>query len=103
MRMLDLHSPIKRTVEYVGLQLPLMKHERYIAMDADGELWAFRDKPVLRERGVHCPVWEPTRGQHLPRCIGVVVPQGVNYKDSLVEYQDDGEVESESSAELTTD
>lgn len=101
MRLLVLHSPIQRTVDYFDIQVPLMKHERYIALDGDGQLWAFRDKPVLRERGVRRPTWEPTRGQHLPRCIGVVAAAGkIGYKQSLKEYEDDGEVES--SVELTT-
>lgn len=91
MKFLNLKPSPVRTVDYFGLEVQLIRGERFLAHDEDGELWAYYREPLLRTIDIERGQWGIGRTDALPRSIGRVSADEVNWQSSIVDYGDDAE------------
>ncbi len=79
-------APIVIVVDYHGLGMNLAPGERYLATDADGSVYAYRDRP---HPGAF--YWVPqSGGGQLSRLVTMVDLEGQDWITTLAEYDEEG-------------
>ena len=63
MKIIDVEYPGTLAVEILGVTLPVPNDTEYMAIDSDGELWAYPFRPMLSPGFVW--VWQAAVGQHI--------------------------------------
>lgn len=85
MKLLELSPSPVRKVKYHGIELDLFRDERYIAIDADGDMWAYRAEPLLRPIEIERGQWGVQRGDPLPRRVGRVELGGLDWRTTIAD------------------
>jgi hypothetical protein len=88
LRLTSIESPISRTVRYFDSHVPLIRDESFLATDPDGQVWAYRKRPVNRRTG-SARSWGVMIGDPIPRFVGQADLGDVEWSDTLVDYGPD--------------
>lgn len=85
MKAISISSAV-RVVEYHGINVEMLRDERYLAVDKNGEIWAHYDEPIIRPHDAERGQWGLSRCAKLPRIVGVVDLEGLEWAETLKDY-----------------
>lgn len=86
MRAIELLSLPTKHVQFHGIDVVLFGDELSLAVDRDGDLWAYYQRPNVTPKSEARGEWNISPGDQLPRLIGKVNLEGMDWKQTLVEY-----------------